>query len=87
MANIGKSDYSQLGQFEQETCARLVDNYDDQKDQAHAVTIFHELLASDLPPHEKSYERLWQEVSFFLSSEIYSSAQLLPNVLSTRAQQ
>ncbi|KAF1975671.1 cytochrome P450 [Bimuria novae-zelandiae CBS 107.79] len=25
------------------------------------VTIFHELLASDLPKHEKSYERLWQE--------------------------
>lgn len=39
--------------------------------------IFHELLASDLPAREKSYERLWQEGSALIGAGVETTSNTL----------
>ena len=40
-------------------------------------TIFHEILSSDLPPHEKSYQRLWQEGSSLIGAGVETTSNTL----------
>lgn len=40
-------------------------------------TIFHELLASDLPGHEKSYERFWQEGAALMGAGVETTSNTL----------
>lgn len=41
------------------------------------TTIFHELLGSDLPRHEKSYDRLWQEGSALVGAGVETTSNTL----------
>jgi cytochrome P450 len=41
------------------------------------LTIFHELLSSDLPDCEKSYERLWQEGSALIGAGVETTSNTL----------
>jgi cytochrome P450 len=56
----------------------IVDTFDPRQkvDKMHP-TIFHELLASDLPQHEKSYERLWQEGSALIGAGVETTSNTL----------
>jgi cytochrome P450 len=61
----------------QKVSKTIVDNYNP-KDSLHGKkTIFHELLASDLPPKEKTYERLWQEASSLVGAGTETTANTL----------
>lgn len=57
----------------------IVDSYDTssvKKEGSHR-TIFHELLSSDLPPQEKSYDRLWQEGSALIGAGVETTSNTL----------
>ena len=56
----------------------IVDSYDPsaKRDRSH-LTIFHELLSSDLPQREKSYERLWQEGSALIGAGVETTSNTL----------
>ena len=41
------------------------------------MTIYHELLSSELPQHEKSYERLWQEASALIGAAVETTSNTL----------
>lgn len=59
----------------------IVDNYAPDAKHSDHPTIFHELLSSDLPAHEKSYERLWQEGSALLGAGIETTSNTLNVIL------
>lgn len=59
----------------------IVDTYDTRDKNDKSVTIFHELLASDLPQHEKSYERLWQEGSALIGAGVETTSNTLTTAL------
>lgn len=69
----------------------IVDSYDPtEKPIGSHPTIFHELLSSDLPPREKSYERLWQEGSSLIGAGVETTSNTLNvtifNLLQNRSQ-
>jgi cytochrome P450 len=55
----------------------IVDTFDPKDKKETNVTIFHELLASELPQHEKSYERLWQEGSALIGAGVETTSNTL----------
>lgn len=56
----------------------IVEKFDPmQEENKTHQTIFHELLASDLPAHEKSYERLWQEGSALIGAGVETTSNTL----------
>lgn len=60
----------------------IVEAYDPNiKSTTNHPTIFHELLSSDLPPHEKSYERLWQEGSSLIGAGVETTSNTLNVIL------
>ena len=62
---------------------QIVDDFDENsiKKGATHPTIFHEVLASDLPAQEKSYERLWQEGSAMIGAGVETTSNTLNNAL------
>jgi cytochrome P450 len=61
----------------QKLVREIVDTFDPMVKNERHVTIFHELLASDLPQHEKSYERLWQEGSALIGAGVETTSNTL----------
>ncbi|KAF1949520.1 putative cytochrome P450 [Byssothecium circinans] len=61
----------------QKLVKEIVETFDPQSKNQNHVTIFHELLASDLPNHEKSYERLWQEGSALIGAGVETTSNTL----------
>ena len=60
----------------------IVDSHDPtRKPDGSHPTIFHELLSSDLPPHEKDYERLWQEGSSLIGAGVETTSNTLNVIL------
>lgn len=59
----------------------IVDNYDPYNKRTDHPTIFHELLSSDLPLNEKSYERLWQEGSALIGAGVETTSNTLNVIL------
>lgn len=55
----------------------IVDSYNPQENAKQHATIFHELLSSTLPGHEKSYERLWQEGSALIGAGVETTSNTL----------
>ncbi|KAI4090510.1 MAG: hypothetical protein L6R37_007868 [Teloschistes peruensis] len=55
----------------------IIESYSPKKDQEETPTIFHELLGSNLPPAEKSYERLWQEGSAVIGAGVETTSNTL----------
>ncbi|KAL9122968.1 MAG: hypothetical protein Q9187_000475 [Circinaria calcarea] len=56
---------------------QIMDTYDPNDKKASHPTIFHEILGSDLPPQEKSYERLWQEGESMIGGGVETIANTL----------
>jgi cytochrome P450 len=61
----------------QKLVREIVDTFDPMRKNEKHVTIFHELLASDLPQHEKGYERLWQEGSALIGAGVETASNTL----------
>jgi cytochrome P450 len=61
----------------QKLVKEIVDTFDFKSKTEQRVTIFHELLSSDLPRHEKSYERLWQEGSALIGAGVETTSNTL----------
>lgn len=61
----------------QKLVKNIVDNFDAREKTKGHFTMFHELLASDLPQHEKSYERLWQEGSALIGAGVETTSNTL----------
>jgi cytochrome P450 len=61
----------------QKLVKEIVDTFDFKSKTDQRVTIFHELLSSDLPRHEKSYERLWQEGSALIGAGVETTSNTL----------
>ncbi|KAF2652803.1 cytochrome P450 [Lophiostoma macrostomum CBS 122681] len=61
----------------QKLVQEIVDSFDPAKKSNSNITIFHELLSSDLPQHEKSYERLWQEGSALIGAGVETTSNTL----------
>ncbi|TVY73237.1 Cytochrome P450 monooxygenase sdnE [Lachnellula suecica] len=59
----------------------IVDTYKPNSTHQGKKTIFHELLGSDLPPQEKSYERLWQEASSIVGAGTETTANALTIIM------
>ncbi|MCJ1438149.1 hypothetical protein MMC27_007536 [Xylographa pallens] len=59
----------------------IVDSYDPYNKRNSHPTIFHELLSSDLPANEKSYERLWQEGSALIGAGVETTSNTLNVIL------
>jgi cytochrome P450 len=59
----------------------MVDNYNSKESFHGKRTIFHELLESDLPPQEKTYERLWQEASSIVGAGTETTANTLTVIM------
>ena len=55
----------------------MVNTFDLHQKNDNHVTIFHELLSSELPQHEKSYERLWQEGSALIGAGVETTSNTL----------
>lgn len=65
----------------QKVSERIVDNYDPKQELHEKRTIFHELLSSDLPPQENTYERLWQEASSIVGAGTETTANTLTVIM------
>lgn len=61
----------------QKLVKEIVETFEPHSYSKENVTIFHELLASDLPSHEKSYERLWQEGSALIGAGVETTSNTL----------
>ena len=59
----------------------IVDSFKISEKRTDQPTIFHELLASDLPAEEKSYERLWQEGSALIGAGVETTSNTLNVIL------
>ena len=59
----------------------IVNSYDPYDRRTDHPTIFHELLSSDLPAEEKSYERLWQEGSALIGAGVETTSNTLNVIL------
>ncbi|KAH6677138.1 putative cytochrome P450 [Halenospora varia] len=56
----------------------IIDEYDPMVDDNKShPTIFHELLSIDLPAHEKSYERLWQDGNALIGAGVETTSNTL----------
>jgi cytochrome P450 len=55
----------------------IIDNYDPMLSNPGHATIFHELLASELPAEEKSFGRLWQEGAALLGAGVETTSNTL----------
>ena len=65
----------------QKLVREIVETYDPNDMPSDHLTIFHELLSSDLPEHEKSYERLWQEGSALIGAGVETTSNTLNVIL------
>lgn len=61
----------------QKLVREIVNTFDPMQETKTHPTIFHELLGSDLPAHEKSYERLWQEGSALIGAGVETTSNTL----------
>ena len=70
--------------FEQDNkrqVADVMDRYSRGDVKCDHPTVFHELLESDLPPAEKSYDRLWQEGQSLVGAGTETTANTLSYIL------
>jgi len=61
----------------QKLVREIIDTFNPTQKTPANPSIFHELLASNLPPHEKSYERLWQEGAALMGAAIETTSNTL----------
>lgn len=61
----------------QKLVREIVNNFDPMRKNEDDPSIFHELLASDLPKQEKSYERLWQEGAALMGAAVETTSNTL----------
>lgn len=61
----------------QKLVREIVNTFGRQEKSDTHVTIFHELLSSELPQNEKSYERLWQEGSALIGAGVETTSNTL----------
>ncbi|KAF7509483.1 hypothetical protein GJ744_008046 [Endocarpon pusillum] len=60
----------------------IINSHDpNQKPSERHPTIFHEILSSDLPSEEKSYERLWQEGASLIGAGVETTSNTLNVIL------
>lgn len=59
----------------------IIESYDPADKRAEHPTIFHELLSSDLPSEEKSYDRLWQEGASIIGAGVETNSNTLNVIL------